>query len=223
MRRFDRAPLIQQLLPGAGLTQHLKQTTEPVAQESVRKESTDPKRVTIDQSDLVTVIKNGGKIKGYPLKEVKSPKYTVYIMPTIRSDRLQIQADSPAQREALGETLALYRRLVRDLMTVVFTHWPLVGPIEGKVVVPVIEQLIHPTSKRPDVRYRYFARGYHKFPSYLRRVANNDAVGQVRSFMSRYGDWLDGQRHHLNARPPKLTASTNTFSQSVRRPVHQAE
>lgn len=129
----------------------------------------------------------------------------------IRSDRLRIHADSPAQREALAETLALYRRLVRDLMTVVFTHWPVVGPVNGKAAVPVIEKLIHPTAKRPDVRYRYFQNRYYKFPSYLRRVAINDAVGQVRSFMSRYGDWLDGQRHHLNARPPKLTANTNTF------------
>ncbi|KXS55288.1 MAG: IS605 family transposase OrfB, partial [Marinobacter sp. T13-3] len=38
-----------------------------------------------------------------------------------------------------------------------------------------------------------------------------DAVGQVRSFMSRYGDWLDGERRHAYARPPRLTASTQTF------------
>lgn len=36
-------------------------------------------------------------------------------------------------------------------------------------------------------------------------------VGQVRSFVSRYGDWLDGQRRHPHSRPPRLTASTNTF------------
>ena len=132
-------------------------------------------------------------------------------MSIIRSDRLKIHADSPAQREALDGTLALYRRFVRDLMTVAFTHWPMVGPVDGKRVVPVMEQLIHPTAKRPDVRYRYFQKRYYKFPSYLRRVAINDAVGQVRSFMSRYGDWLDGERRHAHARPPALTASTKTF------------
>ncbi|MFN2359691.1 MAG: IS200/IS605 family accessory protein TnpB-related protein [Marinobacter sp.] len=129
----------------------------------------------------------------------------------VRSDRLRIHADSPAQRIALGETLALYRRLVRDLMTVAFTHWPIVGPARDKDAVGVIEGLIHPTSKRPRVRYRYFQNRYYKFPSYLRRVAINDAVGQVRSFMSRYGDWLDGERRHAHARPPRLTASTQTF------------
>jgi IS605 OrfB family transposase len=132
-------------------------------------------------------------------------------MSIIRSDRLKIHADSAAQREALADTLALYRRLVRDLMTVALTHWPLVGPIDGNAVVPVIEKLIHATAKRPDVRYRYFQKRYYKFPSYLRRVAINDAVGQVRSYMSLYGDWLDGKRRHAHARPPKLTASTRTF------------
>jgi len=132
-------------------------------------------------------------------------------MSIIRSDRLKIHADSTAQRDALDSTLALYRRFVRDLMTVAFTHWPLIGPVDGKRVVPVMEQLIHPTGKRPNVRYRYFQNRYYKFPSYLRRVAINDAVGQVRSFMSRYGGWLDGERRHSHARPPTLTASTKTF------------
>lgn len=132
-------------------------------------------------------------------------------MTIIRSDRLRLHADSPAQRDALAETLALYRRLVRDLMTVTFTHWPIIGPIDGKAVVPAIENLMHPTAQRPNVRYRYFQNRYYKFPSYLRRVAINDAVGQVRSFMSRYGNWLDGQLRHPHSRPPKLTASTNTF------------
>ncbi|WP_372997579.1 IS200/IS605 family accessory protein TnpB-related protein [Marinobacter sp.] len=132
-------------------------------------------------------------------------------MPIFRSDRLRIHADSSAQREALGDTLVLYRRLVRDLMTVAFTHWPAVGPAKGNEAVAVIEGLIHPTSKRPCVRYRYFQNRYYKFPSYLRRVAIMDAVGQVRSFMSRYNDWLDGQRRTTHSRPPTLTASTNTF------------
>jgi len=137
--------------------------------------------------------------------------YTVSAMAIIRSDRLRLHADSPAQRDALAETLALYRRLVRDLMTVAFTHWPTVGPAKGNEAVAVIEGLVHPTSKRPSVRYRYFQNRYYKFPSYLRRVAIMDAVGQVRSFMSRYGDWLDGQRRHAHSRPPRLTASTSTF------------
>lgn len=129
----------------------------------------------------------------------------------IRSDTLRIHADSTAQRTALADTLSLYRRLVRDLMTVAFTHWPAVGACQGNEAVKAIEALIHPTSKRPDVRYRYFQIRYYKFPSYLRRVAIMDAVGQVRSYVTRYNHWLDGERRGATAKPPRMTVSTGTF------------
>ena len=129
-------------------------------------------------------------------------------MEIIRSDRLVLKANSVIQREALSHTLSVYRRLVRDLMSLAFVKWPTLGAMNGNEVVQVIEGLIHPTSKRPDVRYRYFSRRYYKFPSYLRRVAIMDAVGQVRSFQTRYSDWQDNAR---GRQPPRLTCSTNTF------------
>ncbi|UYO73977.1 hypothetical protein M0220_14010 [Halomonas qinghailakensis] len=48
-------------------------------------------------------------------------------MAIIRSDILTLQVASADQQQALQDTLALYRRLVRDLMTVAYTHWPTVG------------------------------------------------------------------------------------------------
>lgn len=129
-------------------------------------------------------------------------------MDIIRSDRLAIKIDSVVQREALNETLSVYRRLVRDLMSLAFVKWPTLGPLNGNEVVQVIEGLIHPTSRRPDVRFRYFSRRYYKFPSYLRRVAIMDAVGQVRSFQTRYSDWQDNPQ---GRQPPKLTCATSTF------------
>ncbi|RCV92481.1 transposase, partial [Vreelandella rituensis] len=132
-------------------------------------------------------------------------------MPIIRSDSLALHVTSADQQTALMDTLALYRRLVRDLMTVAYTHWPQVGVCEGSAVVEVIERLIHPTQKRPQVRYTYFAKRDYKFPSYLRRVAIMDAVGQVRSFVTRFEAWRSGDRKHLHAKPPRLTSSTKTF------------
>jgi len=129
-------------------------------------------------------------------------------MKIIRSDRLSIKSDSAAQREALADTLGLYRRLVRDLMSLAFTRWPQIGSLQGDAVVQAIEGLMHPTSRRPEVRYTYFHRRYYKFPSYLRRVAIMDAVGQVRSFQTRYRDWQDSDRRK---QPPALTCSTSTF------------
>ncbi|WP_211620846.1 hypothetical protein [Halomonas sp. PGE1] len=51
-------------------------------------------------------------------------------MAIIRSDTLTLQVASAEQQAALADTLALYRRLVRDLMTVAYTHWPAVGVCE---------------------------------------------------------------------------------------------
>ncbi|WP_075881795.1 IS200/IS605 family accessory protein TnpB-related protein [Vreelandella massiliensis] len=132
-------------------------------------------------------------------------------MPIIRSDILTLQVTSAEQQQALLNTLALYRRLVRDLMTVAYTHWPTVGASQGNEAVKIIEALIHSTAKRPHVRYTYFANRYYKFPSYLRRVAIMDAVGQVRSFVTRFDQWRCGRRKHPHAKPPRLTASTKTF------------
>jgi putative transposase len=132
-------------------------------------------------------------------------------MTIIRSDTLTLQVTSADQQAALAETLALYRRLVRDLMTVAYTHWPVVGVCDGNDAVQVLEGLIHPTRKRPEVRYPYFSRRYYKFPSYLRRVAIMDAVGQVRSFVTRFDVWRRGGRKTRTTKPPRLTASTRTF------------
>ncbi|XKH61122.1 hypothetical protein LG290_05070 [Halomonas sediminis] len=48
-------------------------------------------------------------------------------MAIIRSDTLTLQVINADQQQALADTLRLYRRLVRDLMTVAYTHWPMVG------------------------------------------------------------------------------------------------
>lgn len=132
-------------------------------------------------------------------------------MAIIRSDTLTLQVTSAEQQAALADTLRLYRRLVRDLITVAYTHWPAVGVCDGNEAVKVLESLTHPTRQRPSVRYSYFSRRYYKFPSYLRRVAIMDAVGQVRSFITRFDTWRRGDRKNKFANPPRLTASTRTF------------
>lgn len=48
-------------------------------------------------------------------------------MTIIRSGTVTLKVTRADQQAALANTLALYRRLVRDLMTVAYTHWPVVG------------------------------------------------------------------------------------------------
>jgi len=128
-------------------------------------------------------------------------------MKMIRSDRLKINT-SAEQRKVLGDTLSVYRKYVRDLMVMVNARWRHFQHTQGNEVVKVVESMIHPTSARPCVKYTHFHKNYYKFPSYLRRVAIMDAVGQVRSFHTRYNDWLDAGMKKM---PPKLTVSTHTF------------
>lgn len=129
------------------------------------------------------------------------------VMKMIRSERLNINTNTE-QREALASTVALYRCYVRDLMVLINARWRVFQGFQGNEVIKAVEDLIHPTSKRPQIKHPYFHHRYYKFPSYLRRVAIMDAKGQVDSFYARFNTWLDGDR---KAKPPKLTCATATF------------
>ncbi|WP_417583209.1 hypothetical protein [Nitrincola sp.] len=114
-------------------------------------------------------------------------------------------------RQALRDTITLYQRYVRALSSVCMAHWPNIGVLTGNDVIMMVEGLIHPTTNRPSVRYAYFQRVFYKFPSYLRRSAIMDAVGQVRSFLSRYDQWQTAtDRRHKHERPPTFGVS-NSF------------
>ena len=52
-----------------------------------------------------------------------------------------------------------------------------------------VERLCHRTSKNPDIKYGSFDKRFHKFPSYLRRGAINEAIGKVSSYKSNLSNW----------------------------------
>lgn len=122
-------------------------------------------------------------------------------------------APTAHERQVLRDTIALYQRYVRAVATVCFTHWPELGSLEGHRATQAMEALIHPTRYRPRVKYPYFSRMFYKFPSYLRRSAIMDAVGQVRSFLNRYDQWQTAAlRHSRTARPPRFGQSNSAPS-----------
>ncbi len=128
--------------------------------------------------------------------------------PLIRTDKWQLHP-SNQQRTLLENTVTEYRRLVRGLIGVVYTHW--VEIAQAKDPLKVVESLIHATGNRPDVKYTYFGRAFYKFPSYLRRAAIHNAIGQVSSFVTRYDRWQRGIRSRRDAKPPRLTADTGVY------------
>jgi putative transposase len=128
--------------------------------------------------------------------------------PSVRTDKWRLHPDVRTN-SLLLTTVKEYRRLVRALIGVVYTHW--VDIAKSKDTIASVESLIHSTKKRPDIKYKYFGRAFYKFPSYLRRAAIHNAVGQVSSFVTRYDLWQRGIRCRKDAKPPRLTADTGVY------------
>lgn len=141
--------------------------------------------------------------------------YTVYMIAAnqkvIRTDKWDL-APSKLQRFLMAETVSVYRRICRFLTGVVFTHWPVLGKLSAKDVIPAVERLMHPTKKNPSATYTTIRQAFYKFPSYYRRAAISFAVGQVSSYMTRYRDWQCGQsRNRRDAKPPLLNADAGCY------------
>lgn len=118
-----------------------------------------------------------------------------------------------AMRMDVERTIAFYRRVVKMASTIAMTHWPEIGSLTGNEPAKSLERLIHPTSKRPIIRYAVVSRALGKMPSYLRRAALEHAVGCVSSFLSNYSNWIDAlndKSRAMGAKPPKLGFS-NVF------------
>jgi IS605 OrfB family transposase len=118
---------------------------------------------------------------------------------------------SSENKQDIKTTVALYQRYVRALSSVCLTHWKELGSLSSKDAMTLVEHLIHPTKQRPKVKYKYFTKTFYKFPSYLRRSAIHDAIGQVQSFLNRYDQWqTNASRKTKHAKPPVFGIS-NTY------------
>jgi putative transposase len=131
-------------------------------------------------------------------------------MKLIRTEKWRLQPRAE-DRQTLQDTVTLYQRYVRALSSVCMAHWKTIGCLDGNGVITVVEGLIHPTACRPRVKYAYFTRTFYKFPSYLRRSAIMDAVGQVRSFLSRYDQWQTHARRKSKQARPLVFGVSNSY------------
>ncbi|HEU0197746.1 MAG TPA: transposase [Nevskiaceae bacterium] len=122
----------------------------------------------------------------------------------IRVDRWPLRT-THEQRAWVVATQREYRAYAAALMGVVWTHWSTIDGAGSRC--HAVEGLIHATARRPVVRYPYFDRRFHKFPSYLRRAAIEASLGQVSSFIERQDRWQSGRRNRRTAAPPKRTGA----------------
>lgn len=130
--------------------------------------------------------------------------------PTIVRTEAHALSTSPALRQDVQRTINFYRRIVRLCATVAMTHWPALGPLRSQERQMALEALLHPTAKRPVIRYASLSRAMGKMPSYLRRAALSHALGAVSSFLSNYDLWLVDAARERGTRPPRMGFS-NVF------------
>lgn len=127
---------------------------------------------------------------------------------SIRTDKWELDL-SKDQRQWMLDTIAEYRLFCKALSIVVMNNWPALQ--QAKSFSSAVEKLIHQTSKNPSPRHSYFGRRFYKFPSYLRRAAIEFVKGQVSSYLTRYGQWLDGERKHNEVKPPLFNSQSGCY------------
>ena len=129
----------------------------------------------------------------------------------IRTDKWCL-SPTKSQLSVLEDTIAIYRDMVRRLISIVNLRWKKIAAVEAQQ--RYVEQLFHATKDNPSPKFgKFFGFGtkLYKFPSYLRRAAINDAIGHVSSFQTRYYDWQDGIRNKKAASPPRLNTSCGVY------------
>ncbi len=126
----------------------------------------------------------------------------------IRTDKWPLQANELLAGH-IKTTIDEYRAYCRALSVVILNNWPQLS--QSTSFAAAVERLVHPTARNPHPRHRYFASRFYKFPSYLRRAAIEFVAGQVSSYLTRYGQWLAGDRQHAKAKPPLFNVEANCY------------
>ena len=84
-----------------------------------------------------------------------------------------------------GLTLGIYRVALEAVSLAVKAEWSAISGVEhSKLQKSYAENLIHATRSNLSPKYSEFDQRFHKFPSYLRRAAIAEAIGNVSSHMT---------------------------------------
>ena len=110
-------------------------------------------------------------------------------------------------KKVFKTTVGLYRQAVDFLIGVCLNEWGDIAQIERSTDRTMfVERLVHKTKDRPFVKYD-FDSPFYKFPSYLRRAAIAEAIGDVSSYKSNYANWTVEK----NGNPPTKPKAGYTF------------
>lgn len=125
------------------------------------------------------------------------------------SYKAQIIKLQPTHKFAIIDTINIYRKAITYLIPIVNSNYETIETLKGKERNNFIEKLIHSTK---DNKSSYdFDIKFYKFPSYLRRIAIQDALGIVSSYKNNFKNYLS-EKHiaisngkKFKKKEPKLT------------------
>lgn len=115
------------------------------------------------------------------------------------------------------DTLSVYRNSVQYIVKVVNDEWDILESKTSKERLTLVEKLIHKTKKNPYPKYDDFDYKFHKFPSYFRRSAINEATGIVSSYRSNLINWKEEkevaveEEQNFTKKPPRLGHNHYSF------------
>lgn len=118
--------------------------------------------------------------------------------------------------KSFNDTIKIYREAVSYVINVINKEWDSISTLATKKEqLNYIEKLIHKTKKNKPLYD--FDQQFYKFPSYLRRAADAEALGIVKSYKSNLENYLQKKKEYeangkkLKNKPPTLSFKHYSF------------
>lgn len=102
--------------------------------------------------------------------------------------------------KCFDDTIDIYQDACEFIANVVLEHWDEIkelGSLKNKE--HAVEALIHATKSNPNPQHSEFDKLFHKFPSYLRRSAIDEAIGSVSSYKSNLKNYEKERYEHISS------------------------
>ena len=109
-------------------------------------------------------------------------------------------------KKAIHDTCLLYSDAVTFFISLIEKEWKNISSAK-RSKTNLVEKLSHRTKDNPNPKYDFDSKLY-KFPTYLRRAAIAEALGQVSSYFTKLEEYNKTDKRH---KPPRLQYKHNSM------------
>ena len=99
--------------------------------------------------------------------------------------RIELSHLNQHDKRALHDTIDIYRDAVSFLLPVICDNYSTLASKTNYEAMQAVEHMVHKTKENPFPSYPLFDLLFYKLPSYIRRAAIHDALGQAESHQTR--------------------------------------